>query len=315
MFEPMFMRLALVASVATGLSLGVMGVYLVIRRVVFLGLVVANAATLGAAIAQAIGWTPELASLVAGVGAAVALGGVEASSRVSAESWMGWAYAGASSFTVLVLSWTAGGSADTLHLLFGNVLAVQGANLVALTIVAAVIGLLQLLFARRFLLVTFDPEAAKVVGVDTRLWSLTLNLAIGVAAATAVNAIGALSTFALLTLPAMAALLATTSVRATFVTAAALSTVLPSLALAISFYFDLPAGPASVALLALSVPFAAVCTPAVARAKTFVLMRAGRRQTTFNARCRGSASDLRRSECRQQQLRESFPRCERRPQA
>jgi ABC-type Mn2+/Zn2+ transport system permease subunit len=69
--------------------------------------------------------------------------------------------------------------------------------------------------------------------------------------------IGALSTFALLTLPAMAALLATSSVRATFATAAALSIVLPCLALTLSFYLDLPAGPASVALLAVSVPLAA----------------------------------------------------------
>ena len=44
MFDPVFMRLALVASIATGVALGVMGVYLVIRRLVFLGLVVANAA-------------------------------------------------------------------------------------------------------------------------------------------------------------------------------------------------------------------------------------------------------------------------------
>src|SRR5687767_13192001 len=125
MFEPVFMRLALAASIATGVSLGVMGVYLVIRRVVFLGLVVANAATLGAAVAQIVGSTPELTSLTAAVGAAVALGGGESSSRVSAESLMGWAYAAASSATVLVLSWVAGGSADTLHLLFGNVLSVQ----------------------------------------------------------------------------------------------------------------------------------------------------------------------------------------------
>jgi ABC-type Mn2+/Zn2+ transport system permease subunit len=258
MFEPVFMRLALVASIATGVSLGVMGVYLVIRRVVFLGLVVANAATLGAALAQTVGWTPELTSLAAAVGAAALLGGVETSSRVSAESLMGWAYAAASSATVLVLSWVAGGSTDTFHLLFGNVLAVQITDVVGLTIIAVVIGLVQVLFARRFLLVTFDPEAASVAGVNTRLWSLALNLAIGVAAATAVNAIGALSTFALLTLPAMAALLATTSVRATFITAAGLSIVLPSLGLALSFYLDLPAGPASVALLTVSVPLAAM---------------------------------------------------------
>jgi ABC-type Mn2+/Zn2+ transport system permease subunit len=265
MFELVFMRVALVASIATGVSLGLMGVYLVIRRVVFLGLVVANAATLGAALAQAVGWTPGLMSLAAAVGAAAALGGVETSSRVSAESLMGWAYAAASSATVLVLSWMAAGSTDTLHLLYGNVLAVQVSEAVGLTIIAVLIALAHVLFARRFLLVTFDPEAARVAGVNTRLWSLALNLAIGVAAAAAVRAIGALSTFALLTLPAMAALLVTTSVRATFATAAALSIVLPCLALALSFYLDVPAGPTSVALLAVSVPIAAMNNVAAAR--------------------------------------------------
>lgn len=265
MFDPIFMRLALVASIATGVSLSVLGVYLVIRRVVFLGLVVANAATLGAAFGEAVGWTPALTSLAVAVVAAVALGQVETSNRVSAESLMGWAYAAASSATVLMLSWAVGGSTDTLHLLFGNVLAVQLSDVVALSIVAAVVGLAQWLFARRFLLVTFDPEAARVAGVNARLWSLALNLSIGVAAAAAVHAIGALLTFALLTLPAMAALLVTTSVRATFVVSAVLGTVLPSLALAFSFYLDLPAGPASVALLAISVPLAAVTRALVAR--------------------------------------------------
>ena len=277
MFEPVFMRLALMASIATGLSLGVMGVYLVIRRVVFLGLVVANAATLGAALAEAVGWTPELTSLAAAVAAAAALGGVETSSRVSVESLMGWAYAAASSATVLVLSWVAGGSSDTFHLLFGNVLAVQVADVFGLTIISVVIGVVQVLFARRFLLVTFDPEAARVAGVNTRLWSLALNLTIGVAAATAVNAIGALSTFALLTLPAMTALLATASVRATFISAAALSIALPSVGLALSFYLDLPAGPVSVALLAVSVPLAARGNRAVTRWKR------PRRQDTASA--------------------------------
>jgi iron/zinc/copper transport system permease protein len=252
------MRLALVASIATGLSLGVIGVYLVIRRVVFLGLVVANAATLGAAVAETVGWATGFLSLVAGVAAAVALGRVQNSSRMSAESLMGWAYAAASSATVLLLSWVAGGSADTLQLLFGNVLAVQTTSVVMLTMIALAVVLLQIAFGRRFLVVTFDPEAATVAGVNTRLWSLILDLTIGVAAAAAVQAIGALSTFALLTLPALTALLATRSVRATFVTAAVVGVALPSLALALSFYLDLPAGPASVALLAMGVPIAAM---------------------------------------------------------
>ena len=86
---------------------------------------------------------------------------------------------------------------------------------------------------------------------------MILNLTIGVAAAAAVQTIGALSTFALLTLPAAAALLATREYAA-FASAAVLGVTLPALALAVSFYLDLPAGPASVALLTIGVPVAAM---------------------------------------------------------
>ena len=193
MFEPVFMRLALIAAVATGASLGVMGVYLVIRRVVFLGLVLANAATVGAAAAEVFNWSPEIASIVAAVAAALGLGLVQRPRRVSAESVMGWAYAAAASAPVLILAAVAAPDTDTLHMLFGNLLAVSVSHVVGLVIVALVIGLAHILFSRRFLLVTFDAEAAQVAGVNARLWSLGLNLLVGVAAAAAVHEIGALS--------------------------------------------------------------------------------------------------------------------------
>ena len=257
MFEPAFMRLALVASLATGTSLGIIGVYLVIRRVVFLGLVLANAATVGAATAEVFHWPPEVASVAAAVAAALGLGMVQTPRRVSAESLMGWAYAAVASAPVLILAAAGAADADTLHMLFGNVLTVSVSHAMGLVIVALVLGLAHVLFSQRFLLVTFDAEAAQVAGVNARLWSLGLNLLVGVAAAAAVHEIGALLTFALLTLPAMAALLVTTNMQATFITAAGLGAALPCLGLACSFYFDLPAGPASVALLSISVPAAA----------------------------------------------------------
>jgi ABC-type Mn2+/Zn2+ transport system permease subunit len=268
MFEPIFMQMALLASVATGMSLGVLGVYLTIRRVVFFGLVLANAATLGAAVAEAIGWPQVSISIIAGIVAAAGLGEVGSSRRVSDESLMGWAYAAAAAATVLILSQAAGGNVDTLHLLFGNVLAIQTSHAIALMIEAAVVVVLHALFWRRFLLVTFDAEAAKVAGVKTRWWALAINLLIGAVAAGAVHEIGALSTFALLTLPAMAALLITSSVQATFIVAAALGVVVPSLALVASFYLDLPAGPACAAFLALSVAVAAIVSVGIEARKS-----------------------------------------------
>ena len=213
------MRLALIASIATGASLGLLGVYLAIRRTVFLGLVLANAATVGAAAAAAFNWPSEIASGAASVAAGLGLGLFQRPRRVSAESVMGWAYAAASSAPVIILALAAAPDTDTLHMLFGNLLAVSVGHAAGLVVLALVIGLTHVLFSRRFLLVTFDPEAAQVAGVNPRLWSMGLNVLIAVAAAAAVQEIGALLVFALLTLPAMAALLVTTNMRAMVITA------------------------------------------------------------------------------------------------
>jgi zinc transport system permease protein len=258
MLEFAFMRLALIAAVAAGASLGIIGVYLVIRRVVFLGLVLANAATVGAAAAEVFDWSPEISSVIVAVAAALGLGLVQRPRRVSAESLMGWAYAAASSTPVLILAVAGAPDADTLHMLFGNLLAVSAGHAAGLVVLALTIGLTQLFFSRRLLLVTFDAEAAQVAGVHSRLWSLGLNLLVGVAAAAAVHEIGALLTFGLLTLPAMAALLVTMSMRAAFITAAVVGATVPCVGLAVSFYFDLPPGPTSVLLLVITVLVAAV---------------------------------------------------------
>jgi zinc transport system permease protein len=257
MLEPAFMRLALLAALSSGAALGVLGVYLVTKRIVFLGLVLANAATVGGAVAHLVGWTPEIAGAGTALATAIALGALPASTRVSNESVMGWAYAAASAATVLVLAQASAADTDTMHFLFGNLLAVSPVHAASLVVMAAVTAAAHTTFMRRFLVSTFDPEAAQVAGVNVRGWSLLLNLLVGLCAAMAVHHIGALLTFAFLTLPAMAALLLATSVRATFAVAMTLGVVLAFGGLAMSFYLDLPAGPATVALLSASVPAAA----------------------------------------------------------
>jgi ABC-type Mn2+/Zn2+ transport system permease subunit len=257
-FEQPFIRLALIASAATGAALSIMGTYLVIRRVVFMGLVLASAATVGAAGAQIFRWSPELGSIGASVTTALALGAIQKPRRISAESIMGWAYAATSAATILILAGTPGADMDAIHLLYGNLLAVSVSHAIGLVVLAFVIGLVHILFGRRFLLVTFDPEAARVAGVNTTLWSLSLNLLIGIATAAAVHEIGALLTFSLLTLAPTASLLAMRSIRSTFGMSAALGVVLACLGVVVSFYLDLPPSPTSVALLAVSVPLAAL---------------------------------------------------------
>lgn len=258
MFDAMFMRVALLASVAASVPLSLLGVYLVVRRVIFLGLVLANAATVGAAVAEVMGWPTEVAAAATAVATAIALGAVPAPRLVPAESVIGWAYAAAASLTVLVLAGAARADADTLHLLYGNVLAVSADHALVLVVLAVGVGLVHVLAGWRFLLVTLDEEAARVAGVPTRAWSLVLNVSIGVAAAIAVEEIGALLTFALLTLPPTAALLAGRRTHTVFLLSVLIGAAAVTLGLVAAFQFDLPPGPLSVAILALAVPLAAL---------------------------------------------------------
>lgn len=255
MFELEFMRLAAVAGIAAGISLGILGVYVVLKRVVFVGLTLANVATLGAAVALALGWPIHVVAIFAALAGAAALALVATPRTLPAESLVGWGFAAASSITVLVLARTAG-DADAMRLLFGNVLAINPFEAKLLGAVALIVVTIHAVFARRFVLVVFDPETARAAGISTTLWSLVLYLTIGGATAAAVHETGALLAFALLTLPAMSALLLTRGLRAAFATAVAIAVVGVGAGLVLSFRWDLPTGPFTVALLAAFVPVA-----------------------------------------------------------
>jgi ABC-type Mn2+/Zn2+ transport system permease subunit len=258
MFELEFMRLAAVAGVAAALTLSMLGVYVVLKRVVFVGLALANLATLGAALALVLHWPVELTAIAASLIGAAALALLASPRRVPPESLIGWVYAASAAAAVILLTRSAGADNDAMRLLFGNVLAVTRGEVLLLLGVAAVVVLLHLVFAKRFVLVVFDPDAARAAGIAATAWTLLLYLTIGGATAAAVHETGGLLAFALITLPAMAALLVTRGIRAAFVTAAAIAVVCSTSGLMLSFALDLPTGPFTVALLAAAVPAAAL---------------------------------------------------------
>lgn len=257
MFELEFMRLAAVAGVAAALALSVLGVYVVLRRVVFVGLTLANVATLGAATALTVGLPVHSMAMAATLAGAAALALAGTPRRLPAESLIGWGFAAAAAGTVLVLA-HASADTDAMRLLYGNVLAITTEEALLLALIAVAVLALHTLFARRFVLVVFDPDAARAAGIRTGAWTLLLYLTVGAATAAAIHEAGALLTFALLILPAMSALLLTRGLAAAFAAAAVIAVAAVLGGLVLSFKWDLPTGPFTVALLAAAVPAARV---------------------------------------------------------
>ncbi len=263
LWELEFMRLAAVAGVAAAVALSTLGVYVVLKRVVFVGLALANLATLGAAVALAVGLPVEATAIVATLGGAAALALAATPRVIPSEAIIGWGFAAASGLTVLVLARSTTADAEAMRLLFGNVLAISAGEAAMMAVVASAVLLIHGLFARRFVLVVFDPLAARAAGIHTALWTLILYLTVGGAAAAAVHETGALLAFALLVLPAMAALLISGRLMTAFLISAAIAVTCVVAGLGLSFHWDLPTGPLTVALLAAAVPLAALARRAL----------------------------------------------------
>jgi ABC-type Mn2+/Zn2+ transport system permease subunit len=249
MLSQSFVLYAVIASVLAGGVSAYLGVYVLLRRVVFVGIALAQIATLGVAVGHLLGLHQAEAafgmSLVGVTFFALQRGG----GRIPRESAIGVAYAAASALTILCVAKNPLGEMDVLSLIFGNVLGVTEVQLYILGALAAAMILLHLLFYKEFLFTAFDPDMAETMGYRIHVWELFFYFVVGVVFSLTVSIAGVLVIFSYLVIPATAALVLNVSMRATFVVAVLLAMLAGAAGVFFSYTWDLPTGPTIVATL------------------------------------------------------------------
>jgi zinc transport system permease protein len=262
----------LAAAVLSAALLGALGVYVVLRRTVFVSAALTQLSTLGLVgtllVEERFHVEREHASEQLAVAMTVsALGalllGAFRPRRLPAEATVGTTWVVASALVVLGVSRLVHAAHDLGGLVFGNAVAVPASDLAVIAVVAAVAAVVHVLFAKELAFTSFDPETAEALGMSVRSWDAALFLTVGVAIPPTARALGALPVFAFLTLPATAALVLRTRFRAAFVLAAALGVVAAGGGYVLSWLWELPTGATMVALAALMALPAAIL--AVAR--------------------------------------------------
>ena len=257
MFDVIWLfREALYGTALIALGCSVLGVYVVLRRIVFVGAALAQISSAGIALAvllNSLGFGLGVVTGELGLSFLATLGGVAFFTvsgtrvRVPPDASLGLAYVVAGAIAVLMIAKTAGADVHDLFVQ-GNILGVTLRDtLILLTVVVPVL-LVHVLLYKEFLFVSFDPEMARTLGYSTRRWTLLLYLTIGIMIAVAMRSAGVLLVFNFLVTPAVTGLLLGHNMRAVF-TWAVLSGVLAALAgFALSVPFDLPTGPAIIAV-------------------------------------------------------------------
>ncbi len=254
----------LAASVVAGALLGFLGVYVVLRRTVFVSAALTQLSTLGLVATLLVEERAHIetehaieqlavAMVFSAVGALL-LGAFRAR-RLPAEASVGAAWVVASALVVLGSSRLVHAAHDLGGMVFGNAVAVAAGELAMLAVVAALCTAVHTAFAKELAFTSFDPETARALGMRVPLWDAVLFLTIGVAIPPAARALGALPVFAFLTLPAAGALLLRVGFRPAFALAAAFGVLAASGGYVLSWLWELPTGATMVALAAvLAIP-------------------------------------------------------------
>ncbi len=250
-FSLPLMQTALMASLLSGQLATYLGVYVLLKRIVFVGMALAQMATLGMALGQLLGLAPVAFALLLSFLAALVLILPSGQRALPREGSIGVAYAAASAFTTLVVAKNPLGEKDMLALIFGNVLGATQSQMVALLVVAAGVFLLQGIFYKEFLLVAFDPETARAMGYRVWVWELLFASSLCLAFAATVRVAGVLVVFSYLVIPAMAALILDLNFPTTLFTAMGLSAIGSFLGVYLSYSWDLPTGASLVAVLSM----------------------------------------------------------------
>jgi len=253
-------RNAVLGGLLVALVCSLLGVYVVLRRMVLLGVALPQAGAAGIAAAFWLtshahdpggGHTGALVgSLLATFGALGLVLGAQRGGHFPAEWATGALFAMASAATVLFVSLNPTGDLEVTNLLRGELLAMSDTDLAVLAFASFVALFLFFAFQREILLASFDPEFARTVGHRPARADALLFLLLGGAIAVGVMKAGPLVVFGFLVLPALAALRVAPGLRAALAISTALGALCSVGGFELAYRIDLPTGPTSVALAA-----------------------------------------------------------------
>ena len=243
-----FMQRGLVASVVIGILCAVMGTFVVLKGLAFIGDAVSHATFPGLVIAYLVGAPLYLGGAVAAVLTSLAIGVVSRRGRLRFDTSVGVLFAGTFALGVLLFSTIDGYVADLLGYLLGNVLGISAGDLLQVTALAAIVLAVVLAIRKELLFATFDPMGAAAMGLPVARLEYLLLVLLGVTIVVSIQAVGIIMVVAMLVTPAATAQLLVIRFGRMMTLGVILATVASVVGLYLSYYFNLASG-ASIVLV------------------------------------------------------------------
>ncbi len=260
LLEPLqfgFVQRGIIASVLVAVVCGVLGSFVVLKKLAFIGDALAHASFGGVALAFVLGLNVYVGAFVFALATALGIGAVTERGRVSSDTAIGVLFSGTFAFGILIISRVDEYTTDLFGYLFGDVLSITGSDLWMMASLGLIVLALVAVFYRQLLFVAFDPAVAAASGLPARALEYLLLALLGITIVTAIQAVGIVLVVALLVTPAATAYLLTRRFHRMMLLSIALGGFSAVLGIYLSYYLDLASG-AAIILVATVLFFAAL---------------------------------------------------------
>ena len=241
-----FMQRGLIASTLVGVLCAVVGCYVVLRGMAFLGDALAHAILPGVAIAYLFNGNLLLGALIAAIIVALLIGFLSRQGTIKEDTAIGILFAAALSLGVLLISSIRTYAVDLTHILFGNVLGVSASDLVVTAVLGAVVLGVIFVFYREFLVISFDPVLAATLRIRAERFRTLLLILLALTIVVSLQTVGVGLVAAMLVTPGAAAYLLTRRLSSMMIISALIGAASSVIGLYLSFYLSVASGAAVV---------------------------------------------------------------------
>ncbi len=264
-FSYTFMVRALLAAVLASAACAVVGTYVVLRGMAFMGDALAHSILPGVAVGYLLGRGERSIvlwwALGTAVASALAMGAVARRGRLREDTAIGIVLAAMFALGIALISTTRGYAVDLTHFLFGNVLAVSPQDLWVMVGLGGAVFLTVAVFQRELLLVSFDPVLARTLRLPVRTLHNLLLLMVAATVVLSLQVVGVALTLALLVTPPATGYLLARRVRTMMALGVASGLLSAVLGIYISYHAGIATGPAIVLVATAMFLIALACSP------------------------------------------------------
>jgi manganese/iron transport system permease protein len=233
---------ALIASALVGVACAVVGAFVVLKGMSFVGDAVSHSAFPGVVLAYLLGLPIILGGAVAAIGTALGIGALTRRSGLRADAVIGVLFAGMFALGVALFSSIPNYVGDLFHFLFGDVLGISFADLISLAVLASLLLLIVWVLWKELLFATFDPLGAGAAGLPVRRLDDLLLILIAVTIVVSLQAVGIVLVVAMITTPAATAQLLVKRFGQMIALAALIGVTSSLVGLYVSYALDIASG-------------------------------------------------------------------------